>query len=172
MFFPTTTGRKESEQSRLLSAVVEITLGNRQNARFSKSICTLSFPNDLYLKFSTFQTGRDNSKRYVIKIVSNRYILIIYIIYDCCCLCLIHYLRLQKYDNFTIWPNLFCLAYHWERRRPACKRYEEKGASNRMLPFCLCPPDGIIRRPRCPPQAFLQSRRGCRQFGRPLAPPV
>jgi mRNA-degrading endonuclease HigB of HigAB toxin-antitoxin module len=54
------------------------------------------------LKFSTFQTGRDNSKRYVIKIVSNRYILITYIIYDCCCLYLIHFLRLQKYDNFAI----------------------------------------------------------------------
>lgn len=52
--------RQKKKASNLVSTLrpSKNTLGNRQNARFSRAFAHLSFPNDL-LKFSTFQCGRD-----------------------------------------------------------------------------------------------------------------
>lgn len=47
IYTPAAADKKEGEQSRLQSAAVESTFRNRQNARLSASICTLSFLNDL-----------------------------------------------------------------------------------------------------------------------------
>ena len=47
IYTPTAADKKEGEQFRLQSAAVESTFRNRQNARLSASICTLSFLIDL-----------------------------------------------------------------------------------------------------------------------------
>ena len=87
---------------------------DRQNARFSASICTLPSVKVPSLKFSTFQTGRDNSKRYVIKFVLVHYILMFYVIYNCCC-SIVSYalLTAAKVRQFRDMAKLIFRCRHW-----------------------------------------------------------